>query len=97
MESERETRRYYALNEAVLSRGSLSRMVEVDVVEDGHPVVSYRADGVIIATPTGSTAYSLSAGGPIVEPTAEIGKQEKLLLGNLSSLRDWGYAKDYVE
>ncbi|MCI8554454.1 MAG: NAD(+)/NADH kinase [Clostridiales bacterium] len=61
-------RSYCALNEAVISRGSLSRMVELEVTKEGALVTEYRADGVIIAAPTGSTAYSLSAGGPIVDP-----------------------------
>lgn len=65
---EQEIRSYLALNEAVVSRGSLSRMVELEICSGGEPVARYCADGVIIAAPTGSTAYSLSAGGPIVDP-----------------------------
>lgn len=58
----------YALNEAVVSRSESGRSVEVLVGIGGRPFADYLADGLIVATPTGSTAYSLSAGGPIVEP-----------------------------
>ena len=61
----------YAMNEAVISRGGLSRLVDVMVLADGAEVLSCRGDGVIIATPTGSTAYSLSAGGPVVDPSVD--------------------------
>ncbi|MCI8600114.1 MAG: NAD(+)/NADH kinase [Oscillospiraceae bacterium] len=63
-----ETRRFEALNDAVVSKGALSRMVEVNLSNRGRQVGVYRADGVIFATPTGSTAYSLSAGGPMIDP-----------------------------
>ena len=58
----------YALNDAVLSNGSISRIVDLELYEGGVQVASYRSDGMIIATPTGSTAYSLAAGGAIVDP-----------------------------
>lgn len=60
-------RTFHALNEAVVSRGALSRMVEVEVTNHSESVSCYKADGVIVSTPTGSTAYSLAAGGPVVD------------------------------
>lgn len=58
----------FALNDAVLHQGAMARLVEVDAFCDGHSIAAYRADGLIIATPTGSTAYNMAAGGPIVVP-----------------------------
>lgn len=62
---------YRALNDIVIERGSSTRMVSISVTVDGKFFNRYSADGIIIATPTGSTAYSLSAGGPIIVPPHE--------------------------
>lgn len=61
---------YYALNDVVMARGAIARVVAVEVKIDGEPFTSYRADGVIISTATGSTGYALAAGGPILSPQA---------------------------
>ncbi|MFE8643724.1 NAD kinase [Sphingomonas sp. NCPPB 2930] len=58
-----------AMNDVVVNRGATSGMVELRVEIDGHFVASHRADGLIIASPTGSTAYALSAGGPVLHPS----------------------------
>ena len=60
-----------ALNDAALTKGAVARVVDLEVLGDKTTITKMSADGVVISTPTGSTAYSMSAGGPIVEPTAE--------------------------
>ena len=60
-----------ALNDAALTKGAAARMVELEIYGDKTLMTGFSSDGVVISTPTGSTAYSMSAGGPIVEPTAE--------------------------
>ncbi|HEY5741941.1 MAG TPA: NAD(+)/NADH kinase [Terrimicrobiaceae bacterium] len=63
-----KTERLFGLNEVVVSRGERSQLVKIEVEIDGAELTHYNADGLIIATPTGSTAYSLAAGGPILMP-----------------------------
>ena len=62
---------YRALNDIVIARGALSRILDFGVSFNGNNICSYRADGLIFSTPTGSTAYSLAAGGPVIDPSME--------------------------
>lgn len=62
----------FALNEATIAKGTLARIIRLDVSVDHVPIGSYYGDGLIVSTPTGSTGYSLSAGGPIVAPNVQL-------------------------
>ena len=64
-------KRYNALNDVVINKSALARMIELDIKVNRQDITTLMADGLIISTPTGSTAYSLSAGGPILYPTLE--------------------------
>ncbi|MBU1985224.1 NAD(+)/NADH kinase, partial [bacterium] len=61
-----------ALNDIIVGHSPIFRTMRIEVMIDGKPVTTYRCDGLIVSTPTGSTAYTLSAGGPIIEPTLQV-------------------------
>ncbi len=69
--AQNESKTFYALNDAVLSKGERAKIVDINVYCNEKFMDSYRADGIIFSTPTGSTAYSLSAGGPIIDPQVQ--------------------------
>jgi NAD+ kinase len=60
-----------ALNDAVISSSAITRLIDMEVTANGQDIATYSADGLIVSTPTGSTGYSLSAGGPVLEPTSD--------------------------
>lgn len=79
-QGQRSGKTFQALNDVVIGRGRPARLVSIEAMIDGEPFTTYRADGVIVATATGSTAYSLAAGGPVLYP-----QSREILLKPISS------------
>lgn len=69
LKSKSGSKSFFALNDAVISRGSMTKIIDLDVWLKKSYICHYRADGLIVSTPTGSSAYALSAGGPVIEPS----------------------------
>lgn len=69
LKSKSGSKSFFALNDAVISRGSMTKIIDLDVWQKKSYICHYRADGLIVSTPTGSSAYALSAGGPVIEPS----------------------------
>lgn len=68
MEDDKVVHTYHCLNDAVFSRGDFARLIDIIITDDNRELLKVRADGVVVSTPTGSTAYSLAAGGPVLSP-----------------------------